>query len=89
MTMPVLVPRPRLVDFGPGRNRTAGRGIADRRPDEPPHREFDLDQRTASTKRLQRDLAPLDDRAIDGIGHQSETQFVPEAIDAAQLAIGG
>lgn len=89
MAAPVLAPRARLVDLGSDLDRAAGGGIPKRRSDQAAYGDFDLDERTAGMKRFEGNLAALGEGAVDGIGHRSEVQFVPETFDAPQLAIGG
>lgn len=84
MALAVLVPRRRFVEFGLDFRRTAGRGIAQRRPGQAAN--GDLDRGAAAMEWLQRKLAALDDGAIDAIRIGARRKSYQQPVDA-QLAI--
>ena len=85
----IFGPRPLFVDFGADLDVPAGGGIADRRAGQAAHGSLDLDDRAAPVKRLEANVAALDDSSVDRVGHRREAQLVPGAVDPSELTIGG
>ena len=87
-TPPIFGPRPLFVDFGADFDVPAGCGIADRRAGQAAHGNLDL-ARAAPMKRLEANVAVLDDGSVELVGYWCEAQLVPEAVYAPKLTVGG
>ena len=85
----IFGPCPGFVYGGPDLDGLTGGGIPDGRAGQAAHGNFDLDERPAPVKRLETDVAVLDDGSVDRVGHRRKTQVVPEAVDTPELTVGG
>lgn len=85
----IFGPRPRFIDFGPDLDGLTGSGIPDGRAVQTAHGNLDFDERAAPVKRLEADVAVLDDSSVDRVGHRRKTQLVPETADPPELTVGG
>jgi hypothetical protein len=69
---PIFGPRSLFIDFGADLDVPAGSGISDRRVRQAVHGNLYLDDRAAPVKRLEANVAVLDDGSVDRVGHRRE-----------------